>query len=145
MTVEQTDLVTLGVWLGYRLPWLVWELYLLRRRGQRIMVRTISQVAQRRAWQLNAVVYCDAGLLSHLWWNTATWEGTFWTGLIFWLAIPALLVRDVLDWRTPRALYTRWQRWTRWPLGWAVVGILAGHFLFPQVGPAPWRWGGFSW
>lgn len=146
MTYERINEITFWVWIGKWPIWFVWEMLLLRWRRETINVKTLSQVAQRRAWQLTCAVYTDAYLLSHFVWTVES-DVAFATvkGIIGWLFVPILAVYDGLLWKTPRIEYSVAHRWARWPLLVAIVGVLSGRFLFPQVGPQPWNWFNVSW
>ncbi len=140
VTIAQTDLVTLCVWAGFLPVWLGWEVYLLRKRGQRITVRTLSQVARDRAWQLTAVVFFWTAMPVH-WWIPIGW-GTTAGGVAFWALQAALLVWNVATWRRtsqPLAWWPAWLRWVNWPVWYLLAGPAAAAILFPQNGAVPWR------
>jgi hypothetical protein len=137
------DNISTGLLLGTWVVYLVWELTLLviRYRDQKLGVtnapRLISGVAKDRAWRWTSLVYAWCSMASHWWWNGPD-VFPAWVGLIFWGIPVCLLAWDISELRSDMATWPKWKRYARWPLTWALVGVLAGHFLFPQSGITPW-------
>ena len=133
------DDATFYVWLAILPVWFVWELVLLWKRGQGVHVRTISMVAQRRGWQLPAVVFFFSSQPVH-WWVPIGW-GAAWAAVVFWVLIVALLVWNIARWKKtarPLAEWPRWERWFNFPAWYVAGGAIAAALLFPQGGPTPW-------
>lgn len=132
--------ITLYVWLGFWPVWLVWEMAILVLRGEQVSAMTISMVAQRVAWRLPSVVYAWYGLAAHWWWNGKSWAS--WPGaLAFWLIMAGLLAWDIVCWGATSKPLLDWPQMMlnlRFPVWYAIIGTLAGHFLFPQSGITPW-------
>lgn len=131
------DEVTFWLWVAVLPVWLVWELALLRWRSERVMVKTISMVARDHAWHLNSMVYFWGGMGTH-WFVPGPWPAGVVPSVVFWLVNAALLVQDVVLWRTDRRLWSNYLRWQRFPALWLVIGSAAGILLFPQRGDVPW-------
>jgi len=133
------DDVTFIVWIAILPVWLVWEIVLLVKRGQGVAVRTLSMVAQKRGWQLTAVVYFWTAMPIH-WWVPLHWGSTA-GGIAFWALQLALFGWNIATWKAtgaPLAEWAPWRRWVNWPVWYLVVGPLAAAFLFPQAGATPW-------
>jgi hypothetical protein len=138
------DQITLIVWLSMWPVFLIWEIILLLMRGAgwAEMPALISMVAREYGWSLSAVVYVWFGLGAHFWWNASARYPGVWdtiTALSFWLICVALLVWDIVLWRSDFTAWPTALRWARWPVAWMVAGALSGRFLFPQVGRVPWN------
>lgn len=128
-----TDTLTLGILLFPWALWLVWEIFLLVRRGvlakrHQNIPKTISMVARDARFRLAGPIYLTAGMCAHWWvpWRAATDVGS----VVFWLIAMALVTWDVLLWRRELAA---WERWARLPLVWLALGFGSGLLLFPQA------------
>lgn len=131
------DTLTLCIFLSFWPVWLAWELFLIwRRRQPGPKLKLISMVARDRGWQLSSVVYTWNGLAAHFWWTGDTYA-TVWGSVLFWAIGVMLLVEDVVLWNRPVVTWPKWLRFQRWPLAIMALGLLAGHFLFPQIGLTP--------
>jgi hypothetical protein len=126
------DTITFWVFVAIWPVWLVWELVLLKMRASGPeKPRTISMVARDLGWRANMIVYLWAGLSTHYWWPGKAWSSVA-GGVTFWLIALALLIEDLCLKKHPPAEWPTWLKWQRLPLVWLVIGLLAGHFLFPQ-------------
>jgi hypothetical protein len=83
-------------------------------------------------------VYVWAGMMTH-WWVNGPRTSTVAGAVAFWLVLVALVVWDVVLWKTDFSQWSPVLRWARWPVLWVVLGGLAGWGLFPQVGKVPWE------
>lgn len=117
----------IGIWA----LWLVWEMVLLALRGTGTYVKTISMVARDSAFRLNSVCYAWGGMATHWFWPGSEWA-TVAGSIIFWVLCAALLVQDILLWKTPRETLHPVVRWLRFPMVPVIVGAVAGKLLFPQ-------------
>lgn len=131
-----TNAITLAVLLA---PWalfLVWEIYVLVRRGQDKRVKTISMVARDYGHRLSSLVYAWGFMAAHWWWPS-TFYAAPWASVLGWVVLVLLLIQDVFCWSHPRAEWPVWLKVQRHPVVILVAGLLAGVFLFPQMG-VPW-------
>jgi hypothetical protein len=133
MSFHATNTVTLLVLLAPWVLFLVWEVYVLVRRGSDVRVRTISMVAKEKGFHLSSVIYVWAGMASHWWWPSAR-PGPDWAAVLFWGLIVPLLVHDVVRWPVGHLFWPRRERVAFNPLLILVLGFVAGKVLFPQVG-----------
>lgn len=142
----RTDDVTFIVWIGFLPIWFVVELLLLKRRKDRkpgeSIVKTISQVARQRGWQLSSVVFFWTSMPVH-WWLPVPWEATTASSVVFWSIQAVLLVWNIVTWRkwTKRPLdeWPQWLIWVNWPVWYMALGVITAAFLFPQSNVVPWR------
>lgn len=124
--IERINGTTFIIWFAFVPIWLAWEAVLLKLRGEKVNVLTISQVARARGWQMSSVVYAYNGMSTHWWWN-ADVTALVWTSVLFWVVGVGLAIWDITRWgATDRP-------WFRSPKIYVVSGLAAGAILFPQV------------
>lgn len=120
------DRITEWVLVGTALLWLAWEGVIVWKRKQGERWKTISMVLQRRAYEFSIIPWSFGVLCGHWWWNVPNTEpirGEPW-------------IYIGLVWLTAMVGVADWLKFRRHPALVLVVGIIAGHFLWPQ------RWGG---
>jgi hypothetical protein len=129
-----TTWVVIGPWL----LWLAWEIALIWLRGSGTHVYTISQEAKRLAFgYLGSLAYFWGGMTAHyfLTWSKPSWSSPL-PAVAFWVIGLAYMGADFFDGGDP-SKWPNFVQWLRWPPVVVVIGLLAGHLLFPQ--PTPWR------
>lgn len=126
---------TFWLFIGIWPVWIVWELILIRLRGQNPSIGLISMVARDRGYQFTAMVFAWGSLAAHYWanWRHLPWDNPF-PAIMFWVLIVAVIVWDSFLWSTPYITLPLWIRCVRFPGTMLFLGLLNGFLLFPQRG-----------
>lgn len=126
--------------------WLVWELVLLKWRGQGINVDLISMVMKNRAYEWNFIPFFWASMMSHWWFNwlrTPVYDVPYF-GILFWLIMAGTLVLDVYFYKVGMGFTAlpNYAKVLRAPMIQCAWGALAAYVLFPQraIQLPGWRW-----
>lgn len=125
--------------------WLVWELIVIKMRGEGADVGTISMVMRARGYQMTALPFFWSAMMAHWWWNwihTKTWQVPY-PAIVFWAMVAGTLALDIYLWHTPFNTLHPWLKFYRAPMIQCIVGFLAAYFFFPQrmlLDHPGWRW-----
>lgn len=134
-SVVTMDKVTFWIFFGIWPIWLIWELILIKLRGQNPSVDLISMVARDRGYQFTAMVFAWGSLAAHYWanWRNLPWDNPI-PAISFWLLIVLACIWDYFLWNTPYVNLHLWIRIVRFPGTMLFLGLLNGFLLFPQRG-----------